>query len=173
MQLLHLKTGSSKPTKANLERMEHDTNTSQRPAYLSLNEVLDTNSILTDDLIEKEQRRKCIVYTGLTIIVACVAVLVMYFTGVFTKHSSSDNYDNVCGNDACCIFCHGDLLHTVQLYNFYNDSKYFVDMALRANPNKIIHKWNELSENRKNDSEKVLNFINTYVARISSSTDPA
>lgn len=33
------------------------------------------------------------------------------------------------------IFCHGDLLHTVQMARIHNDSKTFVDMKLKALPN--------------------------------------
>ncbi|XP_063697240.1 trehalase-like isoform X2 [Culicoides brevitarsis] len=40
------------------------------------------------------------------------------------------------------IFCHGKLLHTVQMAGIYNDSKTFVDMKLHASPKETLEKFN-------------------------------
>lgn len=41
------------------------------------------------------------------------------------------------------IFCHGDLLHTVQMARIYNDSKTFVDMKMKALPNITLANFRE------------------------------
>jgi alpha,alpha-trehalase len=41
------------------------------------------------------------------------------------------------------IYCHGPLLHTVQMARLFNDSKTFVDMKLRSPPNETLRLFNE------------------------------
>ncbi|KAL4712563.1 hypothetical protein ACJJTC_007579 [Scirpophaga incertulas] len=42
------------------------------------------------------------------------------------------------------IYCHGDLLRTVQMAGLYNDSKTFVDMKLKMSPNITLDHFHEM-----------------------------
>lgn len=44
------------------------------------------------------------------------------------------------------IYCHGELLHTVQMAHLYPDSKTFVDMKLRASPNETLYQFQRFME---------------------------
>lgn len=48
---------------------------------------------------------------------------------------------------ACSVYCDGPLLRTVQLYNLFNDSKYFVDMPMKSDPDEILQKFSDLTAN--------------------------
>ena len=48
---------------------------------------------------------------------------------------------------ACSVYCDGPLLRTVQLYNLFNDSKYFVDMPMKRNPDDILQSFADLTAN--------------------------
>ncbi|XP_012280262.1 trehalase isoform X2 [Orussus abietinus] len=41
------------------------------------------------------------------------------------------------------IYCHGDLLHTVQMASIYSDSKTFVDMKMKKPPNETLASFRE------------------------------
>nr|XP_008019282.2 trehalase [Chlorocebus sabaeus] len=43
------------------------------------------------------------------------------------------------------IYCHGDLLHQVQMAKLYQDDKQFVDMPLSIAPEQVLQTFNELS----------------------------
>lgn len=60
------------------------------------------------------------------------------------------------------IYCNGPLLHTVQLARIFNDSKTFVDMKLKQNPEITLELFNAfLAEHEgKPDREAVRRFVN-------------
>lgn len=60
---------------------------------------------------------------------------------------------------ACKIFCEGDVLHYVQLSGIFNDSKTFVDMPMKVDPEVILDAFNLLPNY---DNTTILNFVNTY-----------
>lgn len=45
------------------------------------------------------------------------------------------------------IYCYGDLLKTVQLAELYNDSKTFVDLKQKGNPEETLNKFETLMKN--------------------------
>ncbi|XP_076176927.1 trehalase isoform X2 [Ptiloglossa arizonensis] len=44
------------------------------------------------------------------------------------------------------IYCHGDLLHTIQMASIYKDSKTFVDMKMKYSPNETLALFREFME---------------------------
>lgn len=52
------------------------------------------------------------------------------------------------------IYCHGSLLHTVQMANIHNDSKYFVDMTLKHPPNVTLAAFHDLMNRTDNTPAK-------------------
>ncbi|CAG0896196.1 unnamed protein product [Darwinula stevensoni] len=59
------------------------------------------------------------------------------------------------------IFCHGDLLKTVQLAELFGDSKEFVDMKLRFGPEVVKHNFQTLQESTRGSptKEEVRRFV--------------
>ncbi|PSN49799.1 Trehalase [Blattella germanica] len=59
------------------------------------------------------------------------------------------------------IYCYGPLLHTVQMSNLYNDSKYFVDMKLKNPPNETMKAFLEFMRinNQKPNETEVQKFV--------------
>ncbi|KAK6619676.1 hypothetical protein RUM43_012433 [Polyplax serrata] len=66
-----------------------------------------------------------------------------------------------CSSD---IYCHGRLLHTIQMAQLYNDSKTFVDKKLKYKPAVTLEKFNALmQETDDNPTKKQLqDFVNDY-----------
>nr|XP_012629059.1 trehalase isoform X2 [Microcebus murinus] len=44
------------------------------------------------------------------------------------------------------IYCHGELLHQVQMAKLYQDDKHFVDMPLSTTPDRVLQSFDELSK---------------------------
>lgn len=59
------------------------------------------------------------------------------------------------------IYCHGPLLHTIQMAKIYEDSKTFVDMKMRYPPNETLNKFEEFME--KHNSTPTRNDVKTFV----------
>ncbi|KAK4872290.1 hypothetical protein RN001_016414 [Aquatica leii] len=59
------------------------------------------------------------------------------------------------------IYCHGRLLHTIQMAKVYEDSKTFVDMKMRYTPNETLHNFDQFMTSSNNAPTKlqVLEFI--------------
>ncbi|XP_069985201.1 trehalase isoform X2 [Penaeus vannamei] len=59
------------------------------------------------------------------------------------------------------IYCHGNLLHTVQMARLFNDSKHFVDMSLKASPNDTLRAFQDLMNETGNkpSKEQVTAFV--------------
>lgn len=52
------------------------------------------------------------------------------------------------------IFCHGELLRTVQMSEIYPDSKTFVDMKMRKSPNETLDSFHEFMTAENNSPSK-------------------
>ncbi|XP_012990982.2 trehalase isoform X2 [Esox lucius] len=48
------------------------------------------------------------------------------------------------------IFCHGDLLRTIQTAKLFDDDKHFVDMKLKSNPDIVLSSFNNLTHGAPN-----------------------
>ncbi|KAJ9575304.1 hypothetical protein L9F63_025746, partial [Diploptera punctata] len=59
------------------------------------------------------------------------------------NHSSEEDPTKINPPSCTNIYCHGDLLHTIQMEQIYHDSKEFVDMKMRE---KLEHFLNEMFE---------------------------
>lgn len=58
------------------------------------------------------------------------------------------------------IYCYGDLLHTVQMAKIYPDSKTFVDMKLKTNPETTIAKFRTWqSQNPSPSPDDIRRFV--------------
>ncbi|XP_042218220.1 trehalase-like isoform X2 [Homarus americanus] len=62
------------------------------------------------------------------------------------------------------IFCHGELLKTVQMARLHNDSKYFVDMGLKNTTDATLLAFNQLMErtDREPSKKEVKAFVDEY-----------
>lgn len=52
------------------------------------------------------------------------------------------------------IYCHGSLLHTIQMAHIHNDSKHFVDMTLKNSPNLTLAAFQDLMNRTDNTPSK-------------------
>lgn len=78
-----------------------------------------------------------------------VDMIFLVFTSVISLGLSlgvSNNNGTLwpCNND---VFCRGNLLHTVQMARLFNDSKTFVDMRMRHNPQDVMAAYSKLPAN--------------------------
>ncbi|KRX58814.1 N-acetyltransferase 10, partial [Trichinella sp. T9] len=63
-------------------------------------------------------------------------------------------------NDICDIFCHGPLLDVIQKSRLFQDSKYFVDMALLYDPDVVLQAFDTVEN--KTDPKALDMFIKKY-----------
>ena len=63
---------------------------------------------------------------------------------------------------ACTVFCEGELLQAVQLAGIFQDSKEFVDMPMRVDPEIILDKFNTLTPEAKQDKYILSQFVNEH-----------
>lgn len=77
---------------------------------------------------------------------------------ITTSWQASDRYGPCC-NDT--IFCHGKLLHTIQMAGIYTDSKTFVDMKIKTSPADVLQKFEVLMNETENMPTKleIQNFV--------------
>ena len=59
------------------------------------------------------------------------------------------------------IYCHGELLHTVQMAKLYKDSKTFVDMSMIKPPRQILNAFKEMMN--KSDRKPTQSQVNIFV----------
>uniref|UniRef100_A0A1Y1LKH8 Trehalase n=2 Tax=Photinus pyralis TaxID=7054 RepID=A0A1Y1LKH8_PHOPY len=59
------------------------------------------------------------------------------------------------------IYCHGRLLHTIQMAKVYEDSKTFVDMKMKYSPNETLHNFDEFMKacNNVPTKSQVIEFV--------------
>ncbi|XP_058060859.1 trehalase isoform X1 [Anopheles bellator] len=59
------------------------------------------------------------------------------------------------------VYCHGDLLRTVQMSEIYPDSKTFVDMKMRKSPNETLDAFHEfmVGQNNAPSNAKLLEWV--------------
>lgn len=65
------------------------------------------------------------------------------------------------------IYCHGEILHDVQMARIYSDSKTFVDKKLLYPEKEIVIKYQELknsADNNKLNIEQLRAFVDKYLA---------
>nr|CAD7397869.1 unnamed protein product [Timema poppensis] len=60
------------------------------------------------------------------------------------------------------IYCHGELLHTIQMASIFSDSKTFVDMKLKSLPNITLENFNQFMDttSRNPTRDQVIEFVN-------------
>ena len=70
---------------------------------------------------------------------------------------------------ACSVYCSGSILHYIQISGLFNDSKTFVDMPMKEDPEDIILAFQTIS-NPYNQTELQI-FLNTYFYEVGSDLD--
>ncbi|KAL3289895.1 hypothetical protein HHI36_023284 [Cryptolaemus montrouzieri] len=76
----------------------------------------------------------------------------VYMVYIFSKFvSSSEILVPPCSSE---IYCHGPLLHTIQMAKIHEDSKTFVDMKMRYSPNETLYKFDEFMSEYLNKPNK-------------------
>ena len=72
---------------------------------------------------------------------------------------------------ACTVYCIGSLLYYVQMSGIYSDSKTFVDMPMKYDPEIVNANWLKMIERNDNDptnSTFLLSFINDHFDTVGS-----
>jgi len=75
-----------------------------------------------------------------------VRLLALLCLTVASSAGSRDEYqrlDPACSSE---IYCHGPMLHAIQMARLYNDSKTFVDKKLRHRPELVLQEFHQLPE---------------------------
>eukprot|EP00056_Hartaetosiga_gracilis_P004963 m.79945 g.79945 ORF g.79945 m.79945 type:complete len:684 (+) comp11998_c0_seq2:19-2070(+) len=62
-------------------------------------------------------------------------------------------------DEACMVYCEGDILSSVSKYKLFNDSKIFVDLPMAAHPKVIIKAFSKLTDVNANTVRK---FVDEY-----------
>ena len=105
-------------------------------------------------------------------IAAVVIALVVTLVILYVHDSQSQDGTNPMtpSQRACMVFCHGPLLHAVQMSFIFNDSKTFVDMPLRIDPEDALDQFAALGPN---PSKAVLaKFVNETFLPVGSDVLP-
>ncbi|XP_067628376.1 trehalase isoform X3 [Eurosta solidaginis] len=83
----------------------------------------------------------------------------------YNKNNSFNMKNESANDDAQSqIYCHGPLLHTVQMAHLYKDSKTFVDMKLRNRPDKTLEAFNVFMADKNNEptQAEIRDFVDTH-----------
>ncbi|XP_052783364.1 trehalase-like [Mya arenaria] len=60
------------------------------------------------------------------------------------------------------IWCQGPLLEALQTARLFPDSKTFVDMSLKANPDEVLTAFNNLNDTSRSDPAQLRQFVSRY-----------
>ncbi|XP_055856236.1 trehalase-like [Episyrphus balteatus] len=88
--------------------------------------------------------------------------LLLVFQSYYIRLSKAEK-DTSINFPACDVFCHGELLDTIQMSHLFKDSKTFVDLKLKHLPNETIKNFKEFmrSKNDKPTIDDLKCFVNT------------
>jgi len=82
----------------------------------------------------------------LSVYIALGCVTTILFLVLYTVNSHNNITDDFVSTldctDSCCIFCGSSMADMVQQYDYFNDSKYFVDMPMKQHPADILNAFN-------------------------------
>ncbi|XP_006890899.1 PREDICTED: trehalase [Elephantulus edwardii] len=72
------------------------------------------------------------------------------------------------------IYCHGDLLHEVQMAKLFPDDKQFVDMPLSMAPDKVLLDFSELAKANNNNisRQQLQEFVNSHFQAVGQELEP-
>lgn len=72
------------------------------------------------------------------------------------------------------IYCHGELLHQVQMAKLYPDDKQFVDMSLSMAPDQVLQRFNELAEahNHSIPRQQLQEFVQQHFQAVGQELQP-
>ncbi|RLU23209.1 hypothetical protein DMN91_003412 [Ooceraea biroi] len=91
------------------------------------------------------------------------AALLTFLVHVLQSSANADN-PGTTKPDPCSseIYCHGELLHTIQMAGIYKDSKYFVDMKMKRPSNETLDTFRTFMKSVNNSPSKhqVEKFVN-------------
>ncbi|KAF2349624.1 Glycoside hydrolase family 37 [Trinorchestia longiramus] len=109
-----------------------------------------TDAIFSGPVDEKNKylEKKFPAYSGAML---CIVLILCCNAGLVNSQTDS-GLPQPCDSD---IYCYGDLLKTVQLSHIYNDSKYFVDMPMKFEPEVVQVNFQKLMEDTGNNPSSV------------------
>ncbi|XP_047371967.1 trehalase isoform X2 [Sciurus carolinensis] len=72
------------------------------------------------------------------------------------------------------IYCHGELLHQVQMAKLYPDDKQFVDMSLSTAPDQVLQRFSELAEahNHSIPRQQLQEFVQQHFRAVGQELQP-
>lgn len=72
------------------------------------------------------------------------------------------------------IYCHGELLHQIQMAKLYPDDKQFVDMSLSTAPDQVLQRFNELAEAYNNSipRQQLQEFVQQHFQAVGQELQP-
>ena len=77
----------------------------------------------------------------ISLVMAAVFVATVYAQAVQNQTQMMEDIKR-----ACTVYCEGDVLRTVQMSGIYNDSKTFVDMPMRFDPEEVVAAFNAIPD---------------------------
>lgn len=115
------------------------------------------------------RRAKFAVSGLLSLVVAVALALTIYFVTRPPRTAAAPNAYAA----SCTVFCHGELLSTVQAARLFNDSKTFVDMPLTADPEDVLAAFHaQFPDPSTATPEQLAAFVATYFLTAGSDTEP-
>ena len=173
-----------------LENLEDDVLTSHDRSPLSPNAPREVQTLLFDEsdhsdhhnskdikiqndirTVIKTKYPPLTIWLSVYITLGCLTTIL--FLVFYTLHSTlpitNDSVSIIDCSDSCCIFCGSAMADMVQQYNFFNDSKFFVDMPLKEHPADILNEFTlrildnqTIINNPKLQKRAVRNFVNDH-----------
>jgi hypothetical protein len=116
-------------------------------------------------------RRAKFAITGAASIVAAVGLALMIYFVARTKPAAAQENPYVA---SCSVFCHGELLQTVQTAQLWNDSKTFVDMPLTVDPQDVLAAFHATFPDGGGSAtrDQLSAFVSQYFLTAGSDTEP-
>lgn len=115
------------------------------------------------------RRAKFAVSGLLSLVVAVALALTIYFVTRPPRAAAAPNAYAA----SCTVFCHGDLLATVQAAQIWNDSKTFVDMPLTADPEDVLSAFHaQFPDPATATQEQLAAFVSNFFLTAGSDTEP-
>lgn len=115
------------------------------------------------------RRAKFAVSGLLSLVVAVALALTIYFVTRPPRAAAAPNAFAA----SCTVFCHGDLLATVQAAQIWNDSKTFVDMPLTADPEDVLAAFHaQFPDPSTATQEQLAAFVSNFFLTAGSDTEP-
>jgi alpha,alpha-trehalase len=102
-----------------------------------------------------------------------VFLLVQYASSLSYKRKIDDKTYLLAIKRASSVYTTGSILNAVEMLSIFNDSKSFVDMPMKRDPEDILMAWNQLPVVARQDVQLVSKFVAEYFYEAGSDLEPA